>query len=99
MRGWHERYRDRGLVVVGVHSPEFAWEKPHARVVEATRRLGILYPVVLDTDLAAWKRWSVWAWPTLVLVDRRGTVRHRHVGEGAYAETEAVIRRLLDEPA
>jgi hypothetical protein len=99
LRGWHEKYRAAGLVIVGVHSPEFAWEKTREGVVAATQRLGILYPVVQDNDFAIWKRWGVWAWPTQALVDRRGVVRYRHIGEGAYAETEAMIRRLLDEPA
>lgn len=99
LRAWHEKHRHAGLVIIGVHSPEFGWEKPHEGVVEATRRLSILYPVVQDNDFAIWRRWSVWAWPTQVLVDRRGVVRYRHIGEGAYDETEAMIRRLLDEPA
>jgi hypothetical protein len=97
LRDWHARYRGQGLAIVGVHSPEFFWEKGHAAVVEATRKLGILYPVVQDNDLAIWNRWGVRAWPTLLLVDRRGLVRFRHIGEGAYAETEAMIRRLLAE--
>lgn len=97
LRDWHARYQPAGLTIVGVHSPEFFWEKPHAAVLDATRRLGILYPVVQDNDFANWKRWGVRAWPTLLLVDRRGLVRYRHIGEGAYEETEGMIRRLLDE--
>jgi len=99
LRAWHAKHRNAGLVIIGVHSPEFGWEKPYEGVVEATRRLSILYPVVQDNDFTIWRRWSVWAWPTQVLVDRRGVVRYRHIGEGAYDETEAMIRRLLDEPA
>lgn len=97
LRAWHEKYEAVGLTIVGVHSPEFFWEKPHEKVLAATRRLGIRYPVVQDNDHAIWNRWGVRAWPTAVLVDRRGVVRHRHIGEGDYAETEAVIRRLLAE--
>jgi hypothetical protein len=97
LRAWHERYEGQGLTIVGVHSPEFGWEKPYERVVEATARLGVRYPVVQDNDFAIWRRWGVRAWPTAVLVDRRGVVRHWHIGEGAYAETEAMIRRLLAE--
>ena len=63
----------------------------------ATKSLGIAYPVVQDNDFATWKRFGVWAWPTAVLIDRKGVVRFRHVGEGAYDETEAMIRRLLAE--
>jgi hypothetical protein len=97
LRDWHGRYEAGGLTIVGVHSPEFFWEKPRDKVVDATTRLGIRYPVVQDNDLKIWNRWGVRAWPTLVLVDKRGVVRYRHIGEGAYEETEAMIRRLLAE--
>lgn len=97
LRVWHERYARQGLTIVGVHAPEFFWEKPHERVVEATRRLGIPYPVVQDNDFAIWTRFGVRAWPTQVLVDRKGRVRARHIGEGAYEETEGTIRTLLAE--
>jgi AhpC/TSA family len=97
LRAWHERYEGQGLTIVGVHTPEFSWEHAAERVADATRRLGIRYPVVQDNDWGIWKRFAVRAWPTAVLVDRRGVVRHVHIGEGAYAETEAVIQRLLAE--
>jgi alkyl hydroperoxide reductase subunit AhpC len=97
LREWHTKFRDAGLTIIGVHAPEFYWERSHERVVAATRKFGILYPVVQDNDLAIWERYGVWAWPTRVLVDRTGVVRFRHVGEGAYEETEALIRRLLAE--
>jgi hypothetical protein len=97
LRGWHERYAGAGLTIVGVHSPEFLWERGHDRVLAAVRELGIRYPVVQDNDFTIWKRFGTWAWPTAVLVDRRGVIRYAHIGEGAYAETETMIRRLLDE--
>jgi protein-disulfide isomerase-like protein with CxxC motif len=97
LRDWWERYEARGFTIVGVHSPEFFWEKPADKVRAAMQKQAIRYPVVLDNDHAIWNRWGVRAWPTLVLVDRKGIVRFRHIGEGAYAETEAVIRRLLEE--
>ena len=97
LRGWHERYGGAGLTIVGVHSPEFLWERPYDRVAAAVRELEIRYPVVQDNDFAIWKRFNTWAWPTGVLVDRQGVVRYIHIGEGAYTETEATIRRLLDE--
>jgi cytochrome oxidase Cu insertion factor (SCO1/SenC/PrrC family) len=97
LRGWHDKYAGDGLTVVGVHSPEFFWEKPYDKVVAATRELGVRYPVVQDNDFTIWKRYGVRAWPTTILVDRRGVVRYRHIGEGAYDETEAMIRRLLQE--
>jgi len=97
LRGWHDKYEAAGLTIVGVHTPEFFWEKPHDKVVAATKRLGIRYAVVQDNDSAIWKRFGIWAWPTAVLVDRKGIVRYQHVGEGAYEETESLIRRLLAE--
>ena len=97
LRDWHGRYEPSGLTVVGVHTPEFFWEKPRDKVVAAAERLSLRYPIVQDNDWAIWNRWSVRAWPTLVLVDRRGVVRYRYIGEGDYAETEAMIQRLLAE--
>ena len=97
LRAWHERYEASGLTIIGVHSPEFFWEHSRDNVAAAVRRLGVRYPVVQDNDFAIWKRFGVRAWPTAVLVDRSGAVRFRHIGEGAYAETEELIRRLLAE--
>jgi hypothetical protein len=97
LRGWHDKYRAQGLTIVGVHTPEFFWEKPYDKVAAAVKKLGVAYPVVQDNELATWKRFGVWAWPTSVLIDRKGVVRFRHIGEGAYEETEALIRRLLAE--
>jgi hypothetical protein len=98
LRAWHERYERAGLTIVGVHSPEFLWERTLDRVAAATRELGIRYPVVQDNDFAIWKRFATWAWPTAVLVDRRGVIRYTHIGEGAYDEIDTMIRRLLAEP-
>ena len=97
LRDWHARHDKDGLTIVGVHTPEFAWEKPRDRVAAATRELDVRYPVVQDNDHAIWRRFATWAWPTGVVVDRKGLVRYTHVGEGAYAETERVIRQLLAE--
>ena len=98
LRDWHARYEQQGLTIVGVHSPEFAWEKPHDKLVAATRELGVAYPVVQDNDFAIWRRYANWAWPSSVIVDKRGVIRHTHIGEGGYRETEAVIVKLLAEP-
>lgn len=89
--------RGAGLTIVGVHTPEFRWERPYDRVVDATKRFGVRYPVVQDNDGAIWRRFGVRAWPTKILVDRRGVIRWQHIGEGAYAETEVLIVRLLAE--
>ena len=97
LRGWYERYEQDGFTIVGVHSPEFFWEKPYDKVVAATRRLGVRYPVVQDNASMIWNRFAIRAWPTAVLVDRKGIVRYQHIGEGAYDETESMIRRLLAE--
>ena len=98
LRDWHGKYEARGLTIVGVHSPEFSWEKPLDRVTQATRELDVQYPVVQDNDFAIWRRYRNWAWPAAVLVDKRGIVRFTHIGEGAYAEMERHIQGLLLEP-
>ena len=85
------------MTIVGVHSPELPWEKPFDKVKEATARLAIKFPVVQDNDFTIWKRYGVWAWPTIVLIDKRGVIRYNHVGEGAYDKTESVIKQLLAE--
>jgi alkyl hydroperoxide reductase subunit AhpC len=97
LRDWHDKYEQAGLTIVGVHSPEFFWEKPFAKVKEATARLMIKFPVVQDNDFDIWKRYGIRAWPTIVLVDKKGVVRYSHIGEGAYQKTESVIKQLLAE--
>ena len=97
LRDWHAKYEKDGLTIVGVHSPEFSWEKPYDKVEAATRGLGVKYPVVQDNDFAIWRRYSNWAWPSTVIVDRKGIIRYTHIGEGAYQETEQVIKQLLAE--
>src|ERR1044071_7475105 len=97
VKGWHERYSDKGLTVIGVHSPEFDEE----RIVENLRRevasLGIRYPVLTDNDYQTWKAYRAYAWPTLVLLDKQGRIRLKHVGEGDYDKTERLIQQLLAE--
>ena len=97
LRDWHAKYQAKGLTIVGVHAPEFLWEKPFDKVVAATKELGVAYPVVQDNDFAIWKRFGNQYWPALVVVDRKGVVRYTHIGEGDYEETEALIRKLLAE--
>ena len=97
LRAWHEKYEMKGLKIVGVHTPEFFWEKSHDRVVAAVKDLGIKYAVVQDNDNQIWNRFGIWAWPTTMLIDKDGIIRHQHIGEGAYEETESWIRRLLAE--
>ena len=95
---WYQKYRDDGLVVIGVHSPEFAFEKVEANVADANRRFGVTYPVALDNDFETWQEWDQRFWPAHYLIDRDGVVRQVHYGEGAYAETELLIQELLDAP-
>ena len=85
------------MTIVGVHSPEFPWEKPLDKVKIATDRLGIKFPVVQDNDFTIWKRYGVRAWPTIVLIDKKGVIRYNRIGEGAYDKTEATIQQLLAE--
>ncbi|HYB41355.1 MAG TPA: redoxin domain-containing protein [Candidatus Methylomirabilis sp.] len=97
LRDWHAKYERDGLTIVGVHSPEFSWEQPRDKVVAATVELGVKYPVVQDNDFGIWRRYSNWAWPAAVVIDRKGIIRYTHIGEGAYRETEQVIKQLLAE--
>lgn len=97
LRDWHERYSRSGLTIVGVHTPEFFWEKALDKVQRATKELSIRYPVVQDNGYETWKRYGIWAWPTTILIDKQGRIRYSHIGEGAYERTESVIRDLLAE--
>lgn len=94
---WHEEYEDDGLLIIGVHRPEFEFEKDPASVEEAVRQAGIEYPVVLDNDSATWDAYDNRYWPAIYLIDADGFVRYKHFGEGAYGETERKIHELLAE--
>lgn len=98
LKKWHARYRDQGLVIVAVHAPEFSYERSEGYVRVAIAKLGIRYAVVMDNNFRVWRAYNNVYWPTIYLVDKRGLVRYRHIGEGAYAETEQMIRILLKEP-
>lgn len=97
LNAWHEEYADDGLLIIGVHTPEFGFEREPANVERAVREAGIEYPVVLDNNYATWNAYDQRYWPAMYLVDADGFVRYKHFGEGAYAETEATIRELLAE--
>jgi thiol-disulfide isomerase/thioredoxin len=97
IREWDSRYRDTGLTVVGVHTPEFAFERVHANVRENVRRLQLRYPVALDNHYGTWNAWHNQYWPAKYLIDRKGHVRWFHFGEGEYAKAEETIRTLLAE--
>ena len=94
---WHSRYADDGLVILGVHTPEFEFEKDYDNVLQATVDNGILWPVAQDNDFATWDAYNNRYWPAKYLIDRDGIVRYTHFGEGKYAETEEHIRQLLTD--
>jgi thiol-disulfide isomerase/thioredoxin len=92
---WHERYKDQGLAVVGVHTPEFAFERQTSNVQTAIKRFGIRYPVAQDNQYATWKAYENQYWPAVYLIDRTGKIVLKHFGEGRYDEMESAIRTLL----
>jgi cytochrome c biogenesis protein CcdA/thiol-disulfide isomerase/thioredoxin len=95
---WDETYRARGLVVVGIHTPEFAFERDPDNVRRAIADLGIAYPVALDPEYSTWNAWGNQYWPAKYYIDKRGHVRYAHFGEGDYAKQETVVRTLLADP-
>lgn len=92
---WHQQYAAQGLKVIGIHTPEFAFERDANNVKQALRKHQITYPVPIDNDFKTWKAYSNEYWPHLFLADRQGLLRYDHIGEGAYDTTEQTIRRLL----
>ena len=97
LTAWDARYRKAGLTILGVHTPEFAFERDRGNVERAVREHGIRYPVALDSEYGTWNAWGNRYWPAKYLIDRRGHVRFYHFGEGDYDETERAIRTLLGE--
>ena len=97
VRAWADKYRDQGLVVIGVHAPEFAFEKNLNNVRRAVKDLRVDYPVAVDSDHAIWRAFSNQYWPALYFVDAQGRVRHHHFGEGSYEQSEMIIQELLAE--
>ena len=93
LKAWDERYRDKGLVTVGVHTPEFPFERDAGNVEDAIAQNGLRYPVAQDNDYATWDAYGNQFWPAKYLIDARGQVRYTHFGEGDYEETEEAIRR------
>ncbi len=93
----YDEYKDDGLLIVGVHSPEFGFEKDISNVRRAVRQANIRYPVVLDNDYAIWSAYGQRFWPAWYLIDADGFIRYRHFGEGAYDETEQKVQELLAE--
>ena len=97
IKKWDAQYRDKGLTIIGVHTPELDYERNIDNLRREVAGFGIKYPVVTDNDYSTWKEYKVEAWPTLFVLDKQGRVRWMHVGEGDYDETEQVIKKLLAE--
>jgi hypothetical protein len=97
VRTWAARYHGRGLVVVGVHTPEFPFERDHDHVSRAAAALGVDYPVAIDSDYAVWGAFANHYWPAVYIADAEGRIRHHWYGEGGYGECEMVVQRLLRE--
>jgi thiol-disulfide isomerase/thioredoxin len=97
VRAWAEKYKDQGLVVIGVHTPEFAFEKDVANVGKAAASLGVGYPVAIDNDFGIWRAFANEGWPALYFIGADGRVRHQALGEGGYDRSERVIQQLLSE--
>jgi thiol-disulfide isomerase/thioredoxin len=95
VKGWHKKYSGPEFEIIGIHTPEFRREKDLAAVRRRIAELGIGYPVVTDNDYATWNRYEQRYWPVLYLLDRHGTIRYVHIGEGGYEETEQQIEALL----
>jgi cytochrome c biogenesis protein CcdA/thiol-disulfide isomerase/thioredoxin len=97
VKAWNEKYKNDGLVIIGVHTPEFAFEKDEANVRKAVKDLGITYPVAMDNDYRIWRNFQNEYWPADYLIDAQGHIREHHFGEGSYDESEQQIRSLLEE--
>lgn len=97
LRSWHEKYADKGLVIVGVHTPEFEFEKSAENVQQAIQDFEIKYPVMQDNDFATWNKYKNRYWPAKYLIDKDSRIRYTHFGEGEYDETEKIIQTLLQE--
>jgi len=97
LRAWAEKYKDQGLVVIGVHTPEFEFEKNVDNVRRAVKEMGIQYPVAIDSDGAVWRAFKNDFWPALYFVDGQGHIRHHYLGEGEYDRSERILQQLLAE--
>jgi thiol-disulfide isomerase/thioredoxin len=97
VRAWDEKYRNQGLVVIGVHAPEFAFEKNINNVRWAVKEMRVDYPVAVDNEHVIWRAFKNQYWPAVYFIDSQGRVRHHHFGEGAYEQSEMIIQRLLNE--
>lgn len=98
VKEWYRKYMDQGFVVIGVHSPEFSYERDIEKVQAYLTEHGIRYPVPIDNDFATWRRYGNRYWPAMYLIDKQGVIRYVRIGEGGYETTEQLIQALLREP-
>ena len=98
VREWYEEYDGDDFTVISVHYPEFGYEEDLENVIEATDRLDVAYPVGIDNDGHTWRAYDQRFWPTRYMLDKRGHIRYKYIGEGAYEQTEAIIQALMTEP-
>ncbi|MBB3212700.1 thiol-disulfide isomerase/thioredoxin [Herbaspirillum sp. Sphag1AN] len=98
VKAWHQKYKDQGLVVIGVHTPEFPFERNTDNVKAAIKRFDLTYPVAQDNRYATWSAYNNQYWPALYLIDKKGQVVYTHFGEGQYSQTEMTIKNLLAQP-
>jgi len=99
LNAWYDKYKDKGLEIVGIHTPEFDFEKEYTNVVEAVKKFDIKYPVVMDNDFSTWHSYNNRYWPRKYLIDIDGYIIYDHIGEGGYDETEQKIQEALKERA
>ena len=99
LKEWYRKYQQAGFEIIAVHSPEFAHERDVDNVQNYVTRNQIDYPVVIDNDFNIWRSYANRYWPAMYLIDKNGRIRYRHMGEGAYARTEQMIKALLAEPS
>lgn len=97
VKQWHQKYADKGFVIIGVHSPEFSYEHDSAKVKRYIQEHDIRFPIPIDNDFSTWNRYGNRYWPAMHLIDKQGVIRHVRIGEGGYQETERLIQSLLAE--
>jgi len=97
VRAWEERYRDDGLVLIGVHTPEFSFEHDHANIETALRQMNVRWPIAIDDDYEVWRAFANHYWPALYFIDAQGRIRHHHFGEGEHERSELAIQQLLSD--
>ena len=91
VRAWEERYRDDGLLMIGVHTPEFSFEHDHGNIETALKQMNVTWPIAIDDDYEVWRSFANHYWPALYLIDTQGRIRHHHFGEGEYERSELAI--------